>query len=63
MDKISTIIFGCRFNTLDFISSIDKSKYYLEKIVTISQKTAKKNKVSGYCNLSKFSKKILKKLF
>ena len=62
MNKISTVIFGCRFNTFDFISSLDKSKYNLDKIVTISKKIAKKNKVSGFYDLSKLSEKISKKI-
>ena len=51
--KKPIVIFGCRHNTLDFIKSIDKSKFDIKLIVSISPSVAKKNNVSGYCNLKK----------
>ena len=62
MNKISSVIFGCRFNTYEFITSLDKSRYNIEKIITISKKVSKINKVSGYFDLSKLPKNLSKKI-
>ena len=51
MVKKSLVIFGCRNNTLDFINALNKSKFKIDLIVSISPSVAKKNKVSGYFNL------------
>jgi methionyl-tRNA formyltransferase len=53
MKKYSVIIFGCRTNTLELLKSLDKNKFLIKKIITISSSTAKKNNVSGYFNLKK----------
>ena len=52
MKKINLVIFGCRDNTLEFIKTLDKSKYIIKKIVTINYNCAKKNNVSGYKKLN-----------
>lgn len=62
MNKISSVIFGCRFNTCEFINSLDKKKYNIEKIITISKKTAKLNKVSGYYDLGKLPNNLNRKI-
>ena len=62
MSKFSTIIFGCRSNSFDFIKSLNRKKYKIEKIITISRKVAEKNKVSGYCDLSNLPRVISKKI-
>ena len=51
MTRKSVVIFGCRDNTLNFINSIDKSKFKIDLIISISPSVARRNKVSGYCNL------------
>ena len=62
MKKLNVVVFGCRFNTLDFLNFLDKKKFVIKKIITINSAVANKNKVSGYINLSSFKeykKKIL----
>ena len=51
--KKPIVIFGCRYNTLDFIKSLNESKFDIRLIVSISPSVAKKNNVSGYCDLKK----------
>jgi methionyl-tRNA formyltransferase len=53
--KKPIVIFGCRYNTLDFIKSLNKSKFDIKLIISISPSVAKKNNVSGYCNLKKIT--------
>lgn len=55
MKKLKIVIFGCRENTIEFIETIDKKKFLIKKVITITKNCAIRNKVSGYKNFKNLS--------